>query len=177
VTDEELMDRCRRGDAAAFTALFERHQGRAMRHATAMLGDPDAAGDVAQEAFLYVFRKAPEWEPRAKFTTLLYRVVSSLCITEIRRRRRAAAAPVEDGSVADPGAGPEAAAAGQELAAKIRAVMLEMPEVYREAVALRFFDDMPYEEIADLLDVPLGTVKSRIHNGLEMLRGLFERKR
>jgi len=176
MTDEELMARCRRGDAEAFTSLYERHRDRSLRHAAAMLGDADAAGDVLQEAFLYVFRKAPDWEPRAKFTTLLYRVVTSLCVTELRRRRRQAAAQVAEDAAADPRGGPDTAVAGLELAERVREAMTEMPEVYREALALRFFDDLPYEEISEMLDVPLGTIKSRIHNGLELLKGLFQKK-
>lgn len=176
MTDEELMARCRRGDAAAFTLLYERHRDRAMRHATGMLGEADAAGDVVQEAFLYVFRKAPEWEPRAKFTTLLYKVVSSLSVTAIRKRKKHAASEVNEETAADPGRGPEAHASGTELAGRVREALAEMPEVYREAVALRFFEDLPYEDIADMLDVPVGTVKSRIHNGLELLKGFFQRK-
>ncbi|MCE9582445.1 MAG: sigma-70 family RNA polymerase sigma factor [Planctomycetes bacterium] len=176
MTDEELMGRCRRGDAAAFTELYERHRDRSLRHATGMLGDADAAGDVVQEAFLYVFRKAPEWEPRAKFTTLLYRVVSSLSVTELRRRKTRKAEPMHDDAAADPRSGPESAVAGVELAGRVREALAEMPEAYREALALRFFEDLPYEEIAEMLDVPLGTVKSRIHNGLELLKGHFQRK-
>lgn len=176
MTDEELMERCRRGDAAAFTALYERHRDRALRHATGMIGDADAAGDVVQEAFLYVFRKAPEWEARAKFTTLLFKVVASLSISELRRRKKRSTSQVDEDSAADPGEGPVSAAAGTELAARIREALEGMPDVYRDALALRFFDDLPYEEIAEMLGVPVGTVKSRIHNGLEMLKGLFQRK-
>jgi RNA polymerase sigma-70 factor (ECF subfamily) len=176
MTDEELMTACRRGDASAFTALYERHRDRAMRHATGMLGDADAAGDVVQEAFLYVFRKAPSWEPRAKFTTLLYRVVTSLAVTELRRRKRRSASAIGEEDPPAPGSGPEGAAAAFELASKVREALAEMPEPYREALALRFFDDLPYEEIAELLEVPVGTVKSRIHHGLELLKGVFQRK-
>jgi RNA polymerase sigma-70 factor, ECF subfamily len=176
MTDEELMGSCRRGNEAAFRELYERHKERAMRHATGMLGDADAAGDVVQEAFLYIFRKAPEWEPRAKFTTLLYKVVSSLSVTELRRRKKRSASQISEESAADPGAGPESHASGTELAAKVREAMAEMPDVYREALALRFFEDLPYEEIGEMLDVPVGTVKSRIHNGLELLKGHFQRK-
>lgn len=176
MTDEELMARCRSGDADAFTALYERHRDRAMRHATGMLGDSNASGDVVQEAFLYVFRKAPSWEPRARFTTLLYKVVSSLCVSALRRRRRDSAAPVHEESAADPGQGPAARASGNELAGKVREALADMPEAYREVLALRFFEDLPYEDIAEMLDVPVGTVKSRIHNGLELLRGFFQRK-
>lgn len=176
MTDEELMGLCRRGDEGAFTELYERHRERSLRHASAMLGDADAAGDVVQEAFLYVFRKAPEWEPRAKFTTLLYRVVSSLSVTELRRRKVRRAEAMHDDAAADPRSGPETSVEGSELAARVREALAEMPEAYREALALRFFEDLPYEEIAEMLDVPLGTVKSRIHNGLELLKGHFQRK-
>lgn len=176
MTDEELMALCRRGDAAAFTTLFERHKDRAMRHAAAMTGDADAAGDVVQEAFLYVFRKAPEWEPRAKFTTLLYRVVTSLAVTELRKRRRLGAGGVDEDAAADPRPAPDTEVAGLELAGRIREALVEMPEAYREVLTLRFFDDLPYEEIAELLSIPTGTVKSRIHNGLELLKGLFQKK-
>jgi len=176
MTDEELMGRCRQGDEAAFTTLFERHRERAMRHANGMIGDVDAAGDVVQEAFLYVFRKAPEWEPRAKFTTLLYKVVASLSVTELRRRRRRRAVEVEEGMAEDPAPGPDQAVAGSELAARLRETMGEMPELFRDALALRFFEDLSYEDIAEILEIPVGTLKSRIHNGLELLKGLFQKR-
>jgi RNA polymerase sigma-70 factor (ECF subfamily) len=156
-SDEELVRRYRDGDEAAFEALYERHHAWVAALALRFLGDRDAALDVLQDAFAYLVRKRPALELTARFRTFLYPVVKHLALSraEQARRRRPLAddrpAPAADAAPIDP-------------------LLDGLSDVQKEVVQMRFTDGLELQEIADALGVPLGTVKSRLHGALEILR-------
>jgi RNA polymerase sigma-70 factor (ECF subfamily) len=149
-----------------------------------VLKDPDDAADLTQEAFIRLFRALPQYNNESRFTTWLYRLVVNLGRDELRRRGRQVpvAPPAADeeldpmDSVADDDrwASPERALASRELSAEVRAALARLEEHYRLVLTLYYFDDMEYTDIAEILDIPLNTVKSHIRRGKERLALLLE---
>lgn len=168
-SDATLVALCNRGDAAAFEALYVRYRDWVARLALRFTGHHEDALDVLQETFAYLLGKFPGFALTARLTTFLYPAVKNLSIAARRKRARASGGAEALGDVVapDPPAGADAGAARAELAAALAG----LPEGQREALLMRFVDEMTTDEIAAALDVPVGTVKSRIHNALVTLRG------
>ena len=166
--DEELVRRYLAGDERAFSILVERHQTRVFNIALRVLGDPDDARDAAQDAFLSMLRKLSQFRGDSAFTTWLHRVTVNSCYDILRKRRRQPMLRLvgdEDDPI--PETGPPVADHADATVASIdvaRALQL-IPEEYRVTLVLADIQDIPYEEIARVLDVPMGTVKSRVHRG------------
>jgi RNA polymerase sigma-70 factor, ECF subfamily len=173
--DESLLDRARHGDSAAFTALVERYQDELYTMALRLLGTPADAADVVQETFLRAYMNLPRLRVLS-VRAWLFRVAVNASRDVQRRAVRRPADPLEqdDGKVLElPSTelGPEAAAEARERAETIRAAVMRLPLDYRVALVLRDVNDLSYEEIAEALHVPLGTVKSRISRGRLRLAG------
>jgi len=147
--DAELMARLAAGDTAALGELAARHQDRVLSLSYRVLRDWDKAEDVAQEAFLRVYRSAKHYQPKALFTTWLYRIVVNLCFDEQRRNAKTAV-PLEEMA-------PEAAAVSQEntaekneLAELVQAAVDSLPERQRMAVILHRYDGLTHEQICEV---------------------------
>jgi len=173
--DESLLVHARQGDPAAFTTLVERYQDDLYSMALRLLGAPADAADVVQETFLRAYMRLPELRALS-VRGWLFRVAVNACRDVQRRAVRRPADPLEDGEgkvleLPSHDVGPEAAAEARERAAAIRSALLALPQDYRVAVVLRDVNDLAYEEIAEVLRVPLGTVKSRISRARTMLAG------
>jgi len=162
IPDEELLQRANGGDPDAFEALYRRYRDWVHRLAWRFTGNQQDALDVLQETFLYLLKKFPDFQLTASMTTFLYPVVKHLSLN-LRRRRHANADEEILAAIPDPAVQPTPRA---ELAAALAA----LSEEQREVVLLRFLDDMTLDEIAEALNVPTGTVKSRLHRALEILR-------
>lgn len=178
LSDEHLMLRVKAGDREAFALLYERHKVRLLQFCLQMLRNAEDAGDVFQEAFRYLYVHAGTYLPTAKLTTYLYRIARNMCIDILRRRRRwnlQALDPAMD--VADPEPIQESRLEMHEIEEHIRDAMDEVPDPYREVVVLRVIHGMEYGQIADVIDTPLGTVKSRLHVGLEALRQSLRKRK
>lgn len=167
--EQSLLQRCQSGDREAFAALYHAYKQSILHFAWTLLRDADAAQDVCQETFQYVFRKLPDYEEQGKFRFLIFRAARSLCMTELKKRKRLNAGPVEDLPLPVDEAAPEAALALAEMQGQVAEAMQSLPPLHREVLVLRFVRDFSYAEIADLAGVSIGTVKSRIHNGLQKL--------
>ncbi len=165
--DEELVRRFRAGEVEAFTALVQRHQQRVYSLCARVLGDTDAAADVAQDTFLTVLRKIDGFRGEAAFTTWLHRVAVNACYDELRRKQRRPMLHVvaDDGREHEPG--PPVPDHADEVAGArdVAWALTRIPEEFRIALVLADVHDMAYEQIAQVLDVPIGTVKSRVHRG------------
>ena len=181
VGDAELVARARDGDRAAFDQLVIRHQDRVYNMALRMLGHPDDALDLAQEVFLSAYRALGGFEAKAAFSTWLYRVTVNRCRDELRRRstvkhtrpRPLGARANPDDPSADPparGASPHELAVARESEAIIAAAVAELPGDAREVLVLRDVEGLAYEEIAHVLEVPVGTVRSRLNRARTLLR-------
>ena len=157
---QELVRRARAGEREAFDELYRLHRDWVYGLAWRFTGVEADALDVLQEAFLYLVRKLPELELRARLTTLLYPVVKHLSADARRRRGR-----FEDGEALL-----ASLEARSETPRELGPLVGSLPEAQREVVLLRFADDFSIEEIAHALGVPEGTVKSRLHHALKSLR-------
>ena len=156
-SDDELVRRWRGGDDAAFEALYERHHAWIVSLALRFSRDRDAALDILQETFAYLVRKRSTLELRAQFRSFLYPVVKHLALSRLEQGRRQVPRAVE-GTSTPPAEG------------KIDDLLAGLSEIQKEVVQMRFTDGLELQEIADALEIPLGTVKSRLHGALEILK-------
>jgi RNA polymerase sigma-70 factor (ECF subfamily) len=173
--DESLLERARQGDSDAFTLLVERYQDELYTMALRLLGAPADAADVVQETFLRAYLNLPRLRALS-VRAWLFRVAVNAAHDVHRRAVRRPAEPLEDAggkvlALPSPEEGPEAAAEARERAAAIRSALAGLPLDYRVAVVLRDVNDLTYEEIAEALRLPLGTVKSRISRARGQLAG------
>ena len=164
-TDEALVDAANGGDPAAFEALYRRHRDWVFSLAWRFTGNRDDALDVLQETFTYLLRKFPGFRLTAGMKTFLYTAVRNRSIDLRRKRLRSAPGDEPLEGIPAPEA-PPGAASLEDICASLRG--LSSP--HREALLMRFVDDMDLREIAVALDIPLGTVKSRLHAALQTLR-------
>jgi RNA polymerase sigma-70 factor (ECF subfamily) len=155
------------GDREAFAILFEQYKNLVYKTAFLMLGEPTEAEDALQEIFLQVYKSLSGFDPgKAAFTTWLYRVTFNYCLNH-RRKKRPFTLPLEDISPALKSEFPGTQLAEAEI---VEQAIEKLTDKQRAVVILRYFWDLPYAEIAQILDVPLGTVKSRIDLALKTLR-------
>ena len=175
VPDEELVRRFLRGDGAALGAIVERHQARIHSLCYRMLGRHEDAADATQDVFVTCMRKLAGFRQDSKFSTWLYRVAVNTCYDVLRKRSRERPAeeePSEEavatGAMGDP-------ASQASAAADVERGLRQIPEEYRVVLLLHDLHDLPYEEIAEAIGAPLGTVKSRIHRArVALARALGE---
>jgi len=178
VRDEDLMLRLAKGDSEAFEVLLDRWEGPAQRYAGRLLGDAHAAEDVAQDAFVRLYRGASDYRPTARFSTWFYTILGNLCRDRVRRLRRR---PDEgdgkslgegDAELSDPGErmpGPvEAVLEGERRELVLKAVR-SLPTHLQQAIALREFEGLKYREIAETLGCDINEVKVLIHRGRKAL--------
>ena len=176
-SDLALVAAINDGEADAFEALYRRHRDWVVNLAHRFTGDRDLALDVMQEAFLYLLRKFPGFRLTANLKTFLYPAVRNLSIAARRKSERYQATAAELAIIESTPAADQARSDGHELAA----VLGSLSDEQREVLRLRFVDELSLNEIAGAMNIPLGTVKSRLHHGLETLRrdertkDLFER--
>jgi RNA polymerase sigma-70 factor (ECF subfamily) len=168
-TDAELVARFKDGDRSAFDALVSRHQRRVYNLAYRMLGRVEDARDAAQEAFLSCYRHLGSFRGDSAFGTWLHRITVNACYDSLRRRPPD---PSPLSEVVEPA--PARDHADQAAAAvDVQRALLAVPVEFRGALILHDIQGLPYEEVAEALDVPLGTVKSRLHRGrLALARAL-----
>ncbi len=176
-TDEELVARSRSGDVESFNQLITRWERPIYALAYRVIGQEEDARDVTQETFLRAFRGIGAFKGQAKFSSWLYRIALNLCRDWIRRRRRTPLALVpEDMELEDlaaatgPSESVEDLVARRELSAVVEAAMAKLPEEQRTAIILKEYHGMTFQEIADLQGCPLSTVKTRLYQGLSVLR-------
>lgn len=178
-TDNELVVRCLQRDEVAWQLLVERHSRRVLNIAYQFTGRRDEAEELAQEVFLRVFRSLHQFDLTTHFVPWLVRVSRNLCIDEHRSRAREKAALVADEldpeRTVDTGASPYRNLEEKELEQRVRRGLAELGEELRTALILRDLQGLSYSEIAEVLHLAVGTVKSRIHRGrLELATLLTE---
>jgi RNA polymerase sigma-70 factor (ECF subfamily) len=176
-TDEELVARSQGGDVDSFNQLILRWERPIYALAYRVIGREEEARDVCQEAFLRAFRALPGFKGQAKFSSWLYRITLNLCRDWIRRQKRAPVSQMPDDTDAmemAAHAGPvesiEDLVARRQLTAAVEEAMTLLPEEQRTAIILKEYHGMTFQEIADLQGCPLSTVKTRLYQGLSVLR-------
>ena len=164
-SDEQLFAAMNRGDGSAFETFYARYRDFVHNLAWRFTGHQADALDALQATFEHLLQKIPNLTLSAKATTYLYTIVRSIAVSHIRQRRRAGSlSEREEASLTAP------PAATPESLADLAVVLRRLPEAQREVVLMRYVDDMPLEDIAVALGIPLGTVKSRLHHALATLR-------
>jgi RNA polymerase sigma-70 factor (ECF subfamily) len=166
--DAELVRRAAQGDASAFAILVDRHERRVYNLGLRMLGDPDDASDVVQDTFLAAFRRLSTFRGEAAFTTWLHRIAVNACYDALRARGRGPllGSDHDAGEDASERTAPLADHADDAAGAlDVRRALLAVQPEYRAALVLHDVLDMAVDEVARVLGVPVGTVKSRLHRG------------
>jgi RNA polymerase sigma-70 factor, ECF subfamily len=181
MTDEQAMWRVQmHDDNQAFAQLLSRWEGPIKRLCIRMLNDEHKAEDVTQEAFARIYTKRKDFNHGSKFSTFIWRVATNLCLDELRRVKRRKELTILPHTVdssdtevwedlPSDGRGPDAATVADEHADLVRKAVAQLPEHYRSVVVLRHYEDLKFREIADVLEVPEGTVKSRMAEALSLL--------
>ena len=167
--DEELLARVADGDPASVRALVARTLPRLLSLAGRMLGDASAAEDVAQEAFLRVWKQAPRWRPgAARFDTWLYRVALNLCYDRLRRRRELSYAEPPDR--ADEAPGPERGLEAADTGRRVSAALQALPDRQREAIVLCHYQELGNIEAAAIMGVSVEALESLLGRGRRTMR-------
>ena len=182
VEDVRLMELVRRGDMEAFERLIERHQALVAGTVARMLGSNSDVEDVAQQVFIRVWKSAGRYVARAKFTTWLLKITRNLVFNELRRTKRHAQVPLQT----EPGvqelpikdetiASPDAVLLEAELQRSIEGAIMELPETQRMALILRRYEELSYEEIAEILKLSVPAIKSLLFRARTELRARLTR--
>ena len=174
-TDQQLVQRSQRGDLRAFDLLVLKYQGRIAALVSRYVSDAGEVEDVTQEAFIKAYRALGKFRGDSAFYTWLYRIAANAAKNHLvaKGRRPGADATIEDAEGFDEGgllsesASPEALAMGEELAEVVESALNELPDELKAALMLREFDGLSYDDIADVLGCPVGTVRSRIFRARE----------
>ncbi len=174
-----LVARILAGEGRLYGALVERYQRRLYWSCLRLVGEPDDTEDVVQEAFVRAYAHLREFDPSYRFYTWIFRIARNLCLNRLRRRRLWGLV-----SLSGPEAGPEpeadldaaSAVESRELAAALAACLASLPREQRECFELRHAEEFSYAEIAAVLEVPVGTVMSRLSRAREKMRACLESK-
>lgn len=180
--DRELLARYAQGDALAMDQLVDRYAGTVYAFVFHFLGERSLAEDLTQEVWLKVLRHAGGFEGRSRFSTWLFRVARNVCLDHLRKRSRRSASREEgdpfalDEVVDEAAPAPAERAANRELAAEVRAAVAELSHDQREVFLLREQSDLTFREIADALELPRDTVKSRMRYALGHIRRFLRQR-
>jgi RNA polymerase sigma-70 factor (ECF subfamily) len=182
-SDEQAMWRVQtQDDEAAFAHLVRRWEGPIQRLCLRMTGDAHRGEDVAQETFARIFARRKEYQPNGRFSTWLWRIALNLCYDELRRRQRREESSLDDvcgeamaalEAFTAPEPAPDKSLVEQERGELVRRALMRLPEAYRTVLVLRHYEDLKFREIADVLEVPEGTVKSRMAEALTQMSRLL----
>ena len=185
--ESQYIHRCQQGDPQAFEEILKLYEKKVYNLTYRMMGNHEDANDLAQEAFIRVYQSIDQFRGDARFSTWLYRIATNVCLDELRKRSRRQAESLDepvrtqDGSVMreipDWSDNPEEALNRREIQSMVQTGIQSLPEEQKTALILRDLQGHTYEEIAEMLDISLGTVKSRINRGRMALKGIFEKDR
>ncbi|MGE3182059.1 MAG: sigma-70 family RNA polymerase sigma factor [Phycisphaerae bacterium] len=183
LSDEELVARAQQGDRAAFAELMLRYQDRIYNSVYRMCRDAEDASDMTQTTFLRALQALPRFESRASVYTWLFRIAMNLTISLLRSRKRVVLSlqhPDQNGQERDLPDGRETSSADEldraALMRKVEAALEQVDADFRAAVVLRDIEGLDYATIGSILELPVGTVKSRIHRGRLLIREIVTRE-
>ena len=176
---KKRIKQVKKGDQNAFAEIVDLYKDKIYQLCYRMLGNAHEAEDIAQEAFIRAFVNIHTYDMSKKFSTWLYRIATNLSIDRIRKKKPDYYLDAEVSGtngltmysqVSADGALPEDELETMELQATIQQEILKLPDKYRTVIVLKYIDELSLKEIGDILDIPIGTVKTRIHRGREALR-------
>jgi RNA polymerase sigma-70 factor (ECF subfamily) len=172
--ESELVIRAQDGDRNAFSELVCNHAQGVMNVIYRMCGDMQLAEDAAQETFIRVWLRLSSYSPRVSLRNWLYRIAVNAAIDMLRKEKRIMPQAVEDLHLLDSQPGPEAMLASAESTRMVQAAVLTLPDASRAVLVLREYEDLSYQEIAESLDIPVGTVMSRLNYARKLLKERLE---
>ena len=177
--DAELVSRVQAGDKQAFDLLVIKYQRKIMRLLSRMIRDPAEIEDVAQEAFIKAYRALPQFRGDSAFYTWLYRIAINTARNWLAANKRAPSTPsafeneegetFNESDVLTDGSNPESEMASRQIAETVNKAINDLPEELRNAIVMREIDGMSYEDIAESMNCPIGTVRSRIFRAREAI--------
>jgi RNA polymerase sigma-70 factor (ECF subfamily) len=176
VNEAELVSRAKNGERDAFGELVCIHAQGVRNVIYRMCGDAQLAEDAAQETFVRAWLHLASYRPQASLRNWLYRIALNAATDMLRKERRVLLGTLEDLNLPDSGPGPEAQFFQEERAAAIRKAVLSLPAACRAVLVLREYEGLSYQEIAETLDIPVGTVMSRLNYARKLLRNTLEQK-
>jgi RNA polymerase sigma-70 factor (ECF subfamily) len=177
ISDAECVRRVQRGETDAFETLIRRHEKTIFNLAYRMLGDTEEAAEVSQEVFLSAFRAAGQFRGDANFSTWLYRIAINHASTRRKtlNSRQRKVVPIESAdSLHDPEPGPLEILEQQEIREKVQFALNQLEPDEAAVILLRDLQDVPYNEVAHVLEIPVGTVKSRLHRARQALKSRLQ---
>lgn len=174
--DAELIQQVLMGKHEHYSLLVQRYQEPLIHFLRGILGTEDEVFDCAQEAFLAAYRNLWRYSSSHTFRAWLYAIARNKAIDLIRKKKREIPLSIDENLV-DQQAGPEEAWLRKEQALDVQAILEELPEHYRQALYLRYQQELSYEEISTVLNVPVSSVKTHLHRGKERLRQIMERRK
>jgi len=176
-----LVQRCQAGDPEAWRLFVDRHKDHVYNIAYGFVQNHNEADDLAQDAFIAVYRALPRFRGDARLQTWLYRIAVNVCLQAVRRRKPASLqlpeehddCPLRDEALRD-NRGPETFSMRQEARVQVRRMVARLPKKFKEVVVLCDLQGLPYEETAEVLGISIGTVRSRLHRGRARLKALLQ---
>lgn len=177
--EKRLIKKVKKGDQQAFAELVDRYKNGVFAICFRMVGNTQEAEDLSQEAFIRAYNHIDQYDHERKFSTWLFRIATNLSIDFLRRRKTSVSldtvVPGTEGLslntiLPDNGELPDEQMVRRENEEMVQSEIKKLPEKYRSAVVLKYIEDLSLKEISDIMDIPVGTVKTRIHRGREMLR-------
>lgn len=173
LSDIELVKRAQKGDTEAFSELVRKYQTVVYNLAYRFMRDKDLAEDMAQESFVKAYKHLSGFRGDCAFATWLYRVTCTVCITELNRRKKRGEVELQPNI---PETGYEENHSDKEIAEKIRECVVLLPPKYATVITLYYLNGMSYEEIADIMDIPVGTLKTWMFRARKQLRRIVDRE-
>jgi RNA polymerase sigma-70 factor (ECF subfamily) len=177
--DEELVSYIIKGKTELFSVIIDRYQSKVFSTACNYTHDQEEARDLTQEIFIKLYNNLQGYKNKASFSTWLYRIAVNRCIDWTRKKKLQTVSAISDSSdeeidiydtIADSGGGPEEALIKQENKVYIRKIVEDLPEIYKTAIILYYFEDFSPQEISDIIGVPKRTVETRLYRGKNLLK-------
>lgn len=172
-TEAVLVARAQKGDRGAYGELVQRYQDSVVNVVYHMCSDAQLAQDAAQEAFIQAWLHLPSYRPQSPLRNWLYRIAVNVALDAIRRQKSLQPEEIESLELSDPQESPEGLLVQKELARQVQSAIQSLPEACRVVLVLREFEQLSYQDIASTLDIPIGTVMSRLNYARERLKLLL----
>ena len=185
-SDEALMLQIQAGDLRSFDTLVRRWEKRLLSYCYRMVNDIALAEDLRQEVFLRIYRSAKTYRPTAQFSTWMYRITTNLCLDTLAKQKRRKEMPIDaylesksegfDERLIDPSDAPDTVVVKKETESRVRSALARLPEDLRVVVTLRHYNGMKFQEIAEIVECPVSTVKSRMVAAMERLGKMLSKQ-
>jgi RNA polymerase sigma-70 factor (ECF subfamily) len=170
INENELVSKAQHGDRNAYSELVRFHASGVLNVVYRMSGDPQLAEDASQETFLQAWLNLNSYHPQTSLRNWLYRIAVNAATDMLRKEKRLVPDAMEDLRLADSLPGPESVVASRERANSVQAAVLSLPEACRSVLVLREYEGLSYQEISDALEIPVGTVMSRLNYARNLLK-------